>query len=280
MALIASVLTGCNTIKMHFKADYACTTEGNDGKSCSVWTQTGLMAGGDLPIEEETAFKDAIGSTCLKYSDKGYCTSWKQAGSSKTDGSSGCFPGSTLVLTRSGPMPMSKVSIGDELLGMDHASGTVAFSKVRAWLHREVDTEMEMTILTTSAGRVVASPKHSIATDHGHYVFAQDINIGETLLASDGTRLVVLEKSQETARGLYSPFTVSSNFFAGESEHGMVLAHNFAHVWQPQLFAGTLHRIFDVAEWLWPHSHVLPEGDTRYAHPIVQRLAPLAGIYV
>lgn len=254
--------------------NYGCLVEGANG--CDKWSQEGLTGTKDEP----DAFKVAMGFTCIAHSDKGYCKTWTQEGTAIKEGSSGCFPGSSLVLSRNGPMPMSKVSIGDEILGMDHNSGAAVYSTVRAWLHRETETESDMTALTTATGRVVASAKHSLATDDGRYVFADTLSVGDHLLAADGTRMPVLEKRREIARGLYSPFTGSSNYFVGESEKSMILAHNFAHVERPQWFAFILHRIFDVAEFIWPQVHEVQEGDSRYAHPIVHRLAPLIGIYL
>merc|ERR1719335_1123084 len=121
-----------------------------------------------------------------------------------------------------------------------------------------------MTVLTTEAGRVVTTPKHSIATDPGQYVFAESLEVGSTLYGSDGTPLTLLAKETEIAQGLYSPITASSNYFAGESEKSMILAHNFAHVWKPELFAGTLHRILDISEFFWPHFSRVSDG----AHPV------------
>merc|ERR1719158_27362 len=161
---------------------------------------------------------------------------------------------------------------------MDPSSGTTKFSKVRAWLHRDAETDMEMTVLTTSGGRVVTSPRHSLATDHGEYKFATIIDVGDTLWNRNGSRMIVHDKRREVAKGLYSPLTETSNYFAGESESSMVLAHNFAHLWRPQLFSSTVHRILDMAELVWPRIHELKGNDKRYIHPIMKRLAPLFGI--
>lgn len=253
---------------------YACTVEGNAG--CATWTQTGITGSKDEP----DAFKVSMGLTCRDWSDKGYCKAWSHTGSAIKEGGSGCFPGSTLVLTSRGPMPMSKLSIGDELLGMDATTGNVVSSHIRAWLHREVETEMEMTVLSTEAGRIIASHKHSIATDRKRYIFADELTIGDALWTPNGTQLTVRDKSRESHQGLYSPLTTTSNYFAGASEHSMVLVHNFAHLWQPELFAGPLHVIFDVAEWFWPHLHDVKEDDKRYVHPIMKLLAPLIGIHL
>lgn len=253
---------------------YACTSEGENG--CKDWKQTGISGTKDEP----DAFKVDIGYSCGEYSANGNCIKWSQNGKAVKEGGSGCFPGSTLVLTRQGPLAMSKVKVGDELLGRDSATGAIAFSRVRAFLHREVETETEMTVLVTSAGRVVVSPKHSIAVDQSRYRFASDLKIGDSLIAPDGTTVTLLEKKTENARGLYSPFTTSSHYFAGESENSMVLAHNFAHVWWPDYLAIVLHRIFDIVELLWPQIHNVHAGDVQYVHPVAQRLAPLVGINI
>lgn len=149
---------------------------------------------------------------------------------------------------------------------------------------REVETEMAMTVLRTEAGRVIVSPKHSIATGAAssslQYVFAEDLNIGDVLWASNGKHLTVIEKDRMTAQGLYSPSTATSNYFAGESSDSMVLSHNFAHLPQPELFAGAVHLIFDVAELVWPGLHNVNEDNTRYVHPVMKLFAPLIGIHL
>jgi hypothetical protein len=277
MAVIATLLAGCSDQEMKMSLMYTCTAEGDKG--CSDWLQTGTSGTDDDP----DLFKVNVAHKCLEYSTKaaGYCKKWQQAGSAiaESDGS-GCFPGSALVLTRNGLTPMSKVRIGDELLGKDASSGEAVFSRVRAWIHREVETELEMTVLSTDAGRVVVSHKHSIATDHGSYRFAEELNAGNTLWSSNGAPMLIKETSIESARGLYSPLTTTSNYFVGESEDSMILAHNFAHVSQPQLLQGTLHRIFDMAEFFSPQISTLHDGDVRYAHPLVRWLAPLVGVYL
>lgn len=277
MAVMATVLTGCGAddIVMTLGLNYVCKTEGVNG--CEAWTQSGV-AGTD---EEPDSFKVKVDYKCQEFSSQGYCKTWSQKGSAiKETVSSGCFPGNAVVRTPTGPKPMSTVSIGDELLGMDYATGKPMFSKVKAWIHRDVDADAEMTVLTTEQGRVVATAKHNIATEQGRYVFADSFKVGDVLVSPDGVGVIVSTATTEGARGLYSPLTESSNFFAGESEHSLVLAHSFAHIWWPRMFEGIFNRILDIAESFWPEVHNVKEGDRHYVHPIARRFAPLVGVYV
>jgi len=273
LGLIAATLIGCGEQEMRMALNYACMEEGSNG--CAKWTQDGTSGTKDEP----DAFKVAVEYTCKEYSTYGYCKTWSQNGNAKKEGSSGCFPGSSIVFTRHGPMPIAKVAVGDELLGRDDKTGAITYSKIRAFLHRDVDADTEMTVLTTANGRIVVSPKHSIATDLG-YVFASQLNVGDSFLSWNRTRVTLLAKGVERALGLYAPFTTTSNYFAGESEQSAILAHSFAHVWKPDIFASVLHRIFDIAEFFWPHLHDVNPNEAAYVHPVSQRLAPLVGIHI
>merc|ERR1719491_2074586 len=107
IALIATSLTGCGEIDMRMEVAYTCTTESDSG--CSVWTQSGIIGDKDEP----DAFKVSVSYSCASVSSTtGHCKAWTQKGTCLKEGSSGCFPGSTTVLTRDGPKPMWKVNIG------------------------------------------------------------------------------------------------------------------------------------------------------------------------
>merc|ERR1719502_1021599 len=136
-----------------------------------------------------------------------------------------------------------------------------------------------MTVLKTAAGRFVASHKHSVAMSDGRYLFSDEIVVGDEIIHHSGMRAAVKEVSREKASGLYAPLTEHSNYFAGETEDSMVLAHSFAHMPYPHRFERALHKILDVAEFLWPSVHDLTEGNGEYVHPVMKRLARLIGIY-
>mmetsp|Transcript_58643 Transcript_58643/g.107940 ORF Transcript_58643/g.107940 Transcript_58643/m.107940 type:complete len:314 (+) Transcript_58643:62-1003(+) len=207
------------------------------------------------------------------------CKSWKQSGKVKKEGAA-CFPGDATVITRAGPKQMSEVQLTDELLGFDHFTGRSVFTKIRAWLHRYVDVESDMTVIEIDNGRIVTSPKHSIATgnaDHDsyyhRYAFARDLRSGHFLLASNGSKLAVRGTHVQKAKGYYSPLTYTSNYFAGADEKSVVLAHSFAHVPFPRSIAWIVHGAMRVAELFSENTHRIDfERERKYLHPVLRQI--------
>jgi hypothetical protein len=223
------------------------------------------------------------------------CKNWRQTGKIKQEGKA-CFPGNAIVITKKGPKQMGHVNIGDELLGRDPATGQVSFSKVRAWLHRDVDAVSDMTVVETVAGVVIASPKHSLATrtfsanpldvsntdtpEGGvafyDYTFATELKAGQGLI-SPGQDLKVIKTHTQSAKGAFSPLTHHSNFFVGASELSVVLAHSFAHLRRPRWYENAVHGAMSLAELVSPKIHDIDyEVDRKYLHPVLRHFAPVA----
>lgn len=198
------------------------------------------------------------------------CMAWEQLGGVKTPTT--CFPGSATVTTRHGSKAMSDLALGDEILGVDHASGEVVFSPVRAWIHREVSTETAMSAVGTKEGVLVASPRHNLATKGGsRYVFAGELQAGDALLRADGTSVAVNSVTETMGQGLYAPLTWTSNFFVGGPEmRASVLAHSFAELRHPMWYEGALHKLLSFVELFVPRFNDIAEKDEAYIHPVAR----------
>jgi hypothetical protein len=210
------------------------------------------------------------------------CKSWRQTGSIKKE--IRCFPGDAVLIGKDGPLQMDQVRVGDALLGFDHSTGQVVFSKVRAWIHRDVQSISDMTVLRTSAGLLTTSGKHGIAVrdeaGDTDYSFAEDIQIGHALVSANGSAIPVQGRSTRTTRGLYTPLTGTSNFFVGDSEGSAVLAHSFAHLRHPRAYETAFHGLMRAAELFSRSVHDLDyDGDGKYFHPVVRMLGPVAPIF-
>jgi hypothetical protein len=213
------------------------------------------------------------------------CKLWRQTGSIKPEPKA-CFSEDALVITPNGPKAMVELQVGDELLGFDHATGQTTFTKVRAWLHRTVEVLSDMTLIETDDGMVVTSPMHSIATGSirdSTYVFADDLQVGQALIAANGSSVAVRKLRKQQAKGFYSPLTHTSNFFVGSSPRSAVLAHNFAHLTTPRWYEPIVHSAMAMSEVLFDNiHHVGPhDSDQRYLHPVLRPMlnfAPFAQV--
>lgn len=209
------------------------------------------------------------------------CKSWRQKGKITQDGKA-CFSEDAIVITRTGHKKIAEVQVGDELLGMDHVKGEPVFTKVRAWLHRNVHAQSEMTVIETDAGSLIASPQHSIAVHGGgKYAFAGEFAVGHNLIRADGSSVAVRRIRKQMAKGYYSPLTHTSNLFVGTSPDSVVLAHNFAHLREPRWYEPLVHSMMGVAETFSSRVHDISDSKEGYLHPVMHfglRLAPLVNL--
>jgi len=192
-----------------------------------------------------------------------------------------CFPADAVVIGEGGPKRMADVQIGDLLLGMS-ADGKIEYTKVRAWLHRDVDAVSNMTVVETTHGRVVASAKHSIAVDSAgrvKYAYADDLEEGHKLFAKNGSSARVLGKGVQATTGFYSPLTYTANFFVGSSAESAILAHGFAHNPAPVFSAYVVNVLMNIAEFFSSSVHEIGEKQQRkYLHPVLRAVLAVCPI--
>ena len=124
------------------------------------------------------------------------------------------------------------------MLGL--VDGREEFTKLTSWLHRS-EKEVGYLAIQTESGEFIVSGKHNVATTEG-YKLAEEVTELRGVGKVTGVR-------QVKASGMYSPRTESSNYFVylNGSEDKKALAHNFAHVRNPQFW----EPIFDSIEAVW-----------------------------
>lgn len=139
----------------------------------------------------------------------------------------GCFPGRGQVVTPQGPMPLEAVRAGDSVQVM-REDGSLAFSPVLLFLHRDPRVSRSFLRLTTASGTALTltsshlifllegnlvattTPTVEDALQHGGVVLAGRVEFGDFLLvAGDGG--VKLEKvvavSHQADAGVFAPLT-------------------------------------------------------------------------
>ncbi|XP_071516936.1 tiggy-winkle hedgehog protein-like isoform X2 [Panulirus ornatus] len=139
----------------------------------------------------------------------------------------GCFPGSGEVLTPSGAVPVSAIREGDEVQVM-RSDGSLSFSPVLMFLHRDPQVSRSFLRLTTSSGAsLTLTPSHLIvllqgqhaptstptvrdAVEHGGVVLAGRVEAGDFLLltSQEGVRLEkVVQIKHVAGAGVFAPLT-------------------------------------------------------------------------
>mmetsp|Transcript_44065 Transcript_44065/g.99116 ORF Transcript_44065/g.99116 Transcript_44065/m.99116 type:complete len:461 (-) Transcript_44065:106-1488(-) len=250
--------------------------------------------------------------TCLDFNGiTGVCSRWHQRGQivifedeedndDEEDGG-GCFPADAVVFGRHGPMQISELGVGDEVLGYDAAEGTPVYTEVRTWLHWHPTADTPMLELHTQHGHsFVASPGHMVALDKADganrkgssFVRARELAPGHALITGSGRSEEVASVKEVQGKGLYAPLTYTSNLFVGgpgllpsnvtheDAHHGAVLVHSFAHVSEPQRYDWAWHLLLSAVERIkpsWTQASVMNRDDG-YVHPVARLFMRLLGI--
>ncbi len=210
----------------------------------------------------------SITSTCTKYTN-GTCSVWVHSGG--VGDSTECFPGTMFMLGGSGiGVPMKELQLGEKVLT------PCGLETVRLWLHRVSQYDMKYTTLHTDLGYVTLSQYHNIAINNtGNYVFAQDIRVNDTLVTSDGRRLVH-HISYDMDDGLYAPYTTCGSFYVGNSRYGLFYeVHAFAHVRNPSSYNSIFTPILRAAEFV--DADINNVTSEIYVHPLAEKLEWLFG---
>ncbi|XP_066983382.1 sonic hedgehog protein-like [Macrobrachium rosenbergii] len=140
----------------------------------------------------------------------------------------GCFPGSGSVMTPSGPRPVSTLKEGDEVQVMK-SDGTLAFSPVLMFLHRDEQASRLFLQLRTSKGKILTltsshlvfilprddatnkTPSLTDALTSGGAALAARVEEGDFLLVRQEGGDVALEEVTEVTEikgsGVFAPLT-------------------------------------------------------------------------
>eukprot|EP00747_Dinoflagellata_sp_TGD_P216313 gnl/TRDRNA2_/TRDRNA2_88886_c2_seq1.p1 gnl/TRDRNA2_/TRDRNA2_88886_c2~~gnl/TRDRNA2_/TRDRNA2_88886_c2_seq1.p1 ORF type:complete len:183 (+),score=20.20 gnl/TRDRNA2_/TRDRNA2_88886_c2_seq1:57-551(+) len=120
------------------------------------------------------------------------------------------------------------------------------------------------------------SPGHHIAVGSpDNYMFARDTFIGSSLLTPNSTALVT-GRSQVKMRGVYAPWTTTSNLYVGTGED-FFLVHGLANV--DSRFERLLCPLFSILEFVLPWIHELDENSNmKYIHPVASLFWSIVGV--
>ena len=154
-----------------------------------------------------------------------------------------CFPEGTMVQTEDGQKPIDQIQIGDRILAYNPQTGKPEFSEVLSWLHRDTESQVDFTEITTADDlRYTASSGHHIGfNDEGKvgFKYADEFKRGDELivLSKRPNAQVVAELAEVTAKGMYAPYTELSNFYIypamGGEDSPMILVHCLSQIDEP-----------------------------------------------
>lgn len=167
--------------------------------------------------------------------------SFRNLDSSQAAHQTGCFTGSSIVLTSTGDTRLlSELKIGEKVLSMD-SNGNTVFSEVYMFLDRDEDQTREFVKIETDGGAsITATPSHLIYTTNSlliaNYKFAANVQIDDFVLVNVNGTLEprkVLRIENEIHRGVYAPLTYDGTIIVNSisaSCYALVDTHSLAHM--------------------------------------------------
>lgn len=169
--------------------------------------------------------------------------------------SGGCFSGDSIVYTQNGPVTMSNLNIGDEILtvGQDEHlvySEIILFldrdlSVTRLYYHIETKSGKVITVTETHLVFVTYSPNSSFGDPSSHAIFASKIELGMYILIRQESKLNATIKeeklvSEEVVRittskkqGAFAPLTKEGNLIVDQvvvSCYALIADQSLAHL--------------------------------------------------
>lgn len=150
---------------------------------------------------------------------------------------SGCFHGSTQVITKSGVKSLDKVKVGEEIaVGISNAS--VIYSKVIDFLHRDPHFVANFIQINTSSNNsLLVTEEHLVFRHTWAPVYASSIVPGDFIwIMSDNENLekcIVTAINFVTLKGVYAPLTIAGTIVADRvvsSCYAVINSHDLAHV--------------------------------------------------
>ena len=145
---------------------------------------------------------------------------------------------------------MMDLQVGDQLLGLDPASGKHGYSIIKTWLyHNPHANTSSMEIKSHGNTEFASSPLQNFAFVNANgkigYKFAFQFQKGDELISFPHSNAkVVSTKHNLTQKGIYAPFTEFGNYFvfaqnfhssqANHNKDTMILTHALSHMKNPQ----------------------------------------------
>ena len=131
-----------------------------------------------------------------------------------------CFAAGTPVLTRSGPRPIETLSVGDQVVSQDPASGEVAFRPILAVFHNPPAATLKVDTATDS---IVATPIHRFWKAGEGWTMARDLRPGDRVRALGDVAEVVAVARDQVQPVFNLEVAGGHSFFVGR---GRALVHD------------------------------------------------------
>ena len=136
----------------------------------------------------------------------------------------GCFRGDTLVATETGLRPIRTISKGDHVWSWDEASGTKVLRKVSRTMRKPAYGLRELKVGNET---IYTTDGHPYWVEGKGWVKVHNLNIGDTLRAENGTRLVVLSNDRVDSKTFYAGYDITQDYgplFSIKQKKGLRLA--------------------------------------------------------
>lgn len=130
------------------------------------------------------SFSNVVANIRRRYKDELLLPTIKYTGKIKAHG---CFPANAKVSMYDGTTkPISKISIGDIVLGYDSNNNLVPNRVINTFINGTTESWIKLTLNNRQMGNqnIVCTPNHKIYTINRGYVEAQYLNLDDTLLYS------------------------------------------------------------------------------------------------
>ncbi|GFS68227.1 desert hedgehog protein B [Nephila pilipes] len=152
----------------------------------------------------------------------------------------GCFHGSSAVMTRDGYKKMKDLKVGDKVASNLEVSGVLAFSKVIAFLHQDDNMDVTFVRLETVNGNILfLTLRHLIfirGDKNPKAIYAMFLKKGDLIYTSSVTDQIMLAEitnvSYLNMKGVYAPLTESGTIIVDGiwvSCYAEVTSHDLVH---------------------------------------------------
>uniref|UniRef100_UPI0003B4E2F3 Hedgehog/intein hint domain-containing protein n=1 Tax=Butyrivibrio sp. AE3009 TaxID=1280666 RepID=UPI0003B4E2F3 len=135
-----------------------------------------------------------------------------------------CFVAGTVISTDEGLVPIEDIKAGEYVLSEDPETGDVVYKRV---LETYINETTELIHLNIDGEEIVTTPTHPFYVKGKGFIEAGNLNVGETLVDSEGNELHLRIKRWEHLQNTVPVYNFAvedyHTYFVGDNE---VLVHN------------------------------------------------------
>jgi len=117
-----------------------------------------------------------------------------------------CFTSGTKVLTDEGEKPIEEIEVGDKVLAKSDETGEVAYKEVVGLFQKQAD---EIYKVYVGDEVIEATAEHPFWLDGKGWTEVKDMNVGNLLVSSDGTKLAIDKIEKEPREATVYNFEVA-----------------------------------------------------------------------